>query len=112
MNKMNNMNYSSFTLGELLSSKDKIILRNAMSILKQLQKTSKDGRCWAQVGDDYCRKKAIHDSDYCKEHKEEFMEEKTVSFHCAGCDIEESWTEKEIIEQGTPICPKCDEEMI
>lgn len=33
----NPMNYTKLTLGELLSSKNEIIRRNAVSILKQLQ---------------------------------------------------------------------------
>jgi hypothetical protein len=33
------MDYSKMTLGELLSSPDKIVRRNAVSILKQYQKT-------------------------------------------------------------------------
>lgn len=37
--------------------------------------------------------------------------ENTVSFHCAGCNIDEDWTAKDIAEKGTPVCPKCDEDM-
>lgn len=35
---INNMNYTSITLGELLSSENETIKRNAVSILKVLQK--------------------------------------------------------------------------
>jgi len=37
------MNFSILTLGELLSSKNEIIKRNAFSILKQLQKERDNG---------------------------------------------------------------------
>ena len=36
------MDYTKITLGEILSSSDEIIRRNAMSILKQLQKNEKN----------------------------------------------------------------------
>lgn len=42
------MDYSKITLGQLLSSEDITIIRNAMSILKVLQKCDhqiEDGRC-------------------------------------------------------------------
>jgi hypothetical protein len=51
---MNNMDYSKITLGELLSSPDDIIKRNAVSILKRYQNA---GIC------------KIHKNDYLEVHK-------------------------------------------
>lgn len=31
-----------------------------------------DKRCWAQVGEDYCKKSVIKGSEYCKKHATEF----------------------------------------
>ena len=39
------MNYTSLTLGELLSSDNPAIKRNAVGILKQLQKSNKCDNC-------------------------------------------------------------------
>lgn len=40
--KLTNMNYSTLTLGELLSSENETIKRNAVSILRVLQKKRKE----------------------------------------------------------------------
>lgn len=78
------MDYSKLTLGELLSSGNETIKRNAVSILKQLQNKficfhpqpclncKKDKRCWAQIGDnEWCKNQATH-GDYCKKHADMF----------------------------------------
>ena len=53
------MNYSNITLGELLSSENETIKRNAMSILKQLQRLSTKG-----AKDEYCENNPLRDKHH------------------------------------------------
>lgn len=42
----------------------------------------------------------------------EAQDRHTINFYCARCDIEENWAAEEITKKGTPVCPKCYENML
>ena len=72
------MDYSKLTLGELLSSDNQAIKRNAVGILKQLQKTQQNKKILSVIGNDddlicvNCHKeKKMRMSAYCPKCKEE-----------------------------------------
>jgi hypothetical protein len=34
-----------------------------------------------------------------------------MNFICLDCKVTTGWTDKQVVSQGTPVCPKCDKDM-
>jgi len=85
------MNYTSITLGELLSSQNETIKRNATSILKQLQKGK---------GKVKSKKEEEEDRYFCNNPDCEDYAEITI------------WTTEEYRKKGGPVCHLCGEDLV
>lgn len=75
--------YTTATLGELLTSKDEVITRNSMSILKRLMQA-------------------------VQKRKEQ---ETSVVYVCDECKEVEHWTAELFADKGEPVCWRCDTDM-